>query len=125
MWLIDEKMEQRLASSRKARTKTAYSNTIWWIEKLLQTPLSDYRKFAVWCILAPYLINIRKCSTDDASKIIKDWLDRCSQLRRLDFNAYRMIKYNVDSAKRNGYLPRSMEKLKTENTYLYNLLAKL
>jgi hypothetical protein len=81
-WLIDEKIMQRLASSRKARTKTAHSNTIWWIEKLLQTPLSDYRKFAVWCILAPYLINIRKCSTDEAFKIIKDWLDRCSQLRR-------------------------------------------
>ena len=105
------------------RAQTAHSNKIWWIERLLQTPLSDYRKFAVWCILAPYLINIRKCSTDEASKIIKDWLDKCSQLRRLDFNAYHVIKYNIDSAKRNGYLPGSLEKLKAENPYLYSVTS--
>jgi len=78
----------------------------------------------VWCILAPYLINIRKCSADDASKIIKDWLDRRNQLRRLDFSSNYMIKYNIDSSIRSEYLPISLEKLKTENTYLYNVLAK-
>jgi Primase X len=77
----------------------------------------------VWCILACYLINIRKCSADEASKIVKDWLDRCNQLRRLGF-AYPVIKYNTDSAKKNGYLPISLEKLKSENTNLYNVLAK-
>jgi hypothetical protein len=35
-------------------------NTIPWIEKLLQTPIDDYRKKAVALILAPYLINIKK-----------------------------------------------------------------
>ena len=78
----------------------------------------------MWCILAPYLINIRKCSADDASKIIKDWLDRRNQLRRLDFSSNYMIKYNIDSSIRSEYLPISLEKLKTENTYLYNVLAK-
>jgi hypothetical protein len=102
---------------------TNSSTTIRWIEKLLNTPLDDYRKFAMWCILAPYLINVKKCSADEASKIIKEWLDRCNQLRRLDF-AYHVIKYNIDSAKRNGYLPISLEELKTDNTYLYNVLAK-
>ena len=57
-WLINEKIKQRLTSCRKARIKTAHSNTIWWIEKLLQTPLGDYSKFVVWCILALYLITI-------------------------------------------------------------------
>jgi len=40
------------------------STTIWWIEKLIQTPIDDYRKFAVWRILVPYLIDIRKCFQD-------------------------------------------------------------
>jgi hypothetical protein len=35
-------------------------NVIPWIEKLLETPIEDYRKNAVSLILAPYLINIKK-----------------------------------------------------------------
>ncbi len=66
-WLIYEKIEQRKqANSKMAYVQTTInSNKIKWIEKLLQTPLSDYRKFVVWCILAPYLINIKKCYTDE------------------------------------------------------------
>ena len=78
----------------------------------------------VWRILAPYLINIRKCSVDEASNLIKNWLDKCSQLRCLDFNPNYTIKYNINSAKRGGYLPISLEKLKTENEYLYDILSK-
>ena len=77
----------------------------------------------MWCILAPYLINIRKCSADEASNTIKDWLDRCDSLRRLEFNPSYMIKYNINTAKRNGYLPIRPEKLKTENSYLYKILS--
>jgi methionine salvage enolase-phosphatase E1 len=32
-----------------------------------------------------------------------------------------VIKYDIDSAKRNGYLPISLGK-KTENSYLYDIL---
>ena len=49
----------------------------------------------MWHILAPYLINIRKCSADEAFNTIRDWLDKCSQLRRLDFNPNYMIKYII------------------------------
>lgn len=94
------------------------------MEKLLQTPLDDYRKFVVWRILAPYPINIRKCSSDEASNVIRNWLDRCRNLRQLDFSPNYMIKHNCNSAKRCGYLPISLEKLKIENTYLYNVLAR-
>lgn len=78
----------------------------------------------MWRILAPYLINIRKYSDEEAFNSIRDWLNRCNELRRLQFNGVYMIKYNTNSAKRNGYLPISLEKLKTENAYLYNTLFK-
>ena len=74
-------------------------------------------------IITPYLINIRKCSADEAFNTIKDWLDRCSSLRRLGFNSNYTIKYNINTAKRNGYLPISLGKLKIENSYLYNVLG--
>lgn len=86
--------------------------------KLLLTPLDDYRKFVVWRILAPYLINIRKCSADEASNIMREWLDRCRSLRQLDFSPNYIIKHDINSAKRGRYLPISQEKLKTENVII-------
>jgi Primase X len=124
LWLINEKIRYKQIDSKTVRTQTANPMMISWIEKLLQTPLDDYRKFVVWRILSPYLINIRKCSTDDASSMIRNWLDRCSKLKSLDFNPNYTIKYNINSARRSGYLPISLEKLRTENVYLYNLLSK-
>jgi hypothetical protein len=122
-WLINEKLEQS-KYTKQAHAQTTNSTTISWIEKLLQTPLDDYRKFVVWRILTPYLINIRKCSADEAYNTIRNWLNKCSQLRRLDFNSNYIIKYDINSAKRGGYLPISLEKLKLENAYLYNVLTK-
>ena len=125
-WLIDEKLEQlRLSkNSKKARSQTTNSATIRWVEKLLQTPLDDYRKFVVWRILAPYLINIRKYSADEASNIIRDWLDKSRNLRQLDFGPSDIIKYNINSAMRGGFLPISLDNLKIENPNLYNMVAK-
>ena len=87
-WLIDEKIERRRQmNSRAARVQMINSTTtIWWIEKLLQTPVDDYRKFAVWRILIPYLINIRRLSDDEANNTINNWLDTCRTLCGLDFN---------------------------------------
>ena len=42
------------------------STSIHWIETLLKTPIEDYRKNALALILAPYLINIKKLSYDEA-----------------------------------------------------------
>jgi non-catalytic primase subunit PriX-like protein len=99
------------------------NTTIAWIEKLLQTPIDDYRKFAIWRILAPYLINIKGCSTEDAFTLIRDWLNKCNSLRQLDFNLNYIIKYNINSAKKTGYLPISLEKLKIENSHLHSIVA--
>jgi hypothetical protein len=46
--------------------QTINSTSILWIEKFLQTLLDDYRKYVVRRILSPYLINIRKCSVEEA-----------------------------------------------------------
>jgi len=56
--------------------------------------------------------------------MIKNWLDICSKLRPLDFNPNYAIKNNIKSATRSGYLPISLRKLKVDNAYLYNVLAR-
>jgi hypothetical protein len=99
------------------------STTIPWIEKLLQTSIDDYRKNAISLILAPYLINIKRVPYDSALNVIKVWLDKCSLSRTLDCNFNYRLKYALDNAIRNGYLPISLEKLKEKNKLLYNLLS--
>ena len=117
-------MKRRSIDSKRTRAQVTNATTISWIERLLQTPIDDYRKFVVWHILSPYLINIRKCPPGEASNTIKNLLNRCNNLRQLDFTPNYTIKYNINSAKRNGYLPISLEKLRIENAYLYNVLAR-
>jgi hypothetical protein len=56
IYLADRKLKE-FNNMRKNQTEshhTFHGNTIPWIEKLLQTPIDDYRKNAVNLILAPY-----------------------------------------------------------------------
>ena len=110
----------QIAEFRRVTSSSISNCTIHWIERLLQTPLSDYRKLAIWRIFAPYLLNVRRLSPDEAHGIMREWLDKCNQVRLLDFNPSYKIKSVLNSSK--GFLPVSCEKLKTETEGFYNLL---
>ena len=79
-------------------------------------------------ILAPYLINIRKLLYQESYTIIRDWLDKCDKVERLDNqrNFEYRIKYELKNAMNKGIGPMSKEKIKTYSTYsdLYQLLQK-
>jgi hypothetical protein len=125
-YLINERIEelQRHKQTKNYSQDTSHSNNVIpWIEKLMQTPIEDHRKFAVWRILAPYLIKVKKESYENAFKTIKDWLDRCNSLRQLDFNSNYRLKYDLKNAMRVSYFPTSLEKLKVENRELYDMLS--
>lgn len=97
-------------------------NKIKWIEKgILENPLPDYRKYIIWRILCPYLLNIKKLPKEESYSIIKDWLDKCDRLEKLNFNAKLKIKEGLKGASK-GYYPISLEKLKSENKELFDLL---
>ena len=78
-------------------------------------------------ILAPYLINIKKLSYDDSYQKIKEWLDKCDSLKKLDnysnFVNYR-IHHALKTAVQKGIGPMSLYKIKTDDKYrkLYTLL---
>ena len=100
-----------------------------WIEKLLKTPIPDHRKYCIWRILAPYLINVKHLSFEEAFDIIDKWLDKCNDLEALDFDTERKINDCLNSAVNKGYLPISFDNpskeprtLKTDNRELYNIL---
>jgi len=127
-WLIQKKIDafeelkkqekfQMTVSKNQERT-----NTIKWIEKgILEHPLSDHRKYIIWRILSPYLLNVKKLPKEEAYSVMKEWLDRCDKLERLNFNPKIKIKDGLKGASK-GYLPISMEKLKEENRQLYELI---
>ena len=82
------------------------------------------RKYSLWLIIAPYLLNIRKLSYEEAFNLAKHWLNLCGSLKRLDFNSDRRIRENLNNALKVGYLPIGFEKLKIENKELHVLLSE-
>jgi Primase X len=99
------------------------NNRIEWIEKVLLHPFPDCRKITVCLILASYLINIKKISYDESYRVIKEWLDKCNNLKKLDnyqnFVNYR-IHHALKTAASKGIGPISFVKIKTDSRYKDN-----
>lgn len=125
-YLVDQKIKEiklRKRIEKRFGITGDKSNSISWIETLLQTPVDDYRKNAIGLILAPYLINIKKLPYESASTVLRDWLKKCSHLRNLDSNFDYRVKYCLNSAIRKLQLPIRFSTLERKNKELYNLLS--
>jgi hypothetical protein len=112
--------KQRSQYSTNRRNQSGTISKIEWIEKLLQTPIEDDRKYCLWRIIGPYLLNVKNLSELQASKMMGDWLDKCNKVRRLDFEP-RLKIYSIIKGNK-GYKPISYSKLKEENKDLSKLL---
>jgi hypothetical protein len=125
IYLADSKLKEIQKNRKPRKYSVHYENnhSIRWIETLLQTPIHDHRKYALWRIVAPYLINVRKVSYEDAVSIINEWLNRSNKLRPL-VGVNDKIKSNLAAAARVGYLPISFSDLKTENRKLADLISR-
>ncbi|MDQ3976976.1 MAG: DNA primase noncatalytic subunit PriX, partial [Thermoproteota archaeon] len=122
LWLADEKIketEKQKEISKHQPNIQNIGNSIRWIDKLLQTPIADYRKNAVSLILAPYLINIRKMHVEGAYRTIQEWLSGCAELRALDLNFNYRVKYALNTAIESGIPPMKFDTLKRKDRPLY------
>jgi hypothetical protein len=123
-YLIQEKIDNNIVERKRSRFSSKTTPTIrLWIETLLETPIEDYRKYAIRRIIAPYLINIRKLPYDNAFTITKNWLNNCNKVRPLDFNPNTKIKDALIAATRVGYLHIGFSDLKSENGELYKHIS--
>lgn len=91
-----------------------------WIEKLLTTPIEDGRKYALWKILCPYLVNVKKLEYEQTFKILKEWLVKCNNSRKLNFDIDTKIKNDLENVKH--YNTISMKNLAIDNKELYLLI---
>jgi hypothetical protein len=127
-YLINQKIKE-LNKNRETEEKLGYqsnkrNNIILWIEKLLITPISDFRKNATNLILAPYLVNIKKLSYQQSFVILTDWLQKCNSFHKLDFNPDYLVKYALTTASQKRIPPMKLVTLMDRNLELYNILHK-
>jgi hypothetical protein len=101
------------------------NNTIYWIEKLLKTPIADFRKNSVSLILAPYLINIKNISYQESFDILIEWLRKCDSIRKLEFNPRYLIKSALNTAIQKRVPPMKLKTLSNRNLEIYGILQKL
>ena len=127
-FLIDQKIKelniQRKRDGRLTYNSNMNTSTIFWVEKLLKIPASDFRKNTVNLILAPYLINIKKLSYQESFDILIDWLNKCQLERKLDFNSKYLVKSALNTASQKGIPPMKLETLKHRNLKLYIRLTE-
>ncbi|HSF49231.1 MAG TPA: DNA primase noncatalytic subunit PriX [Nitrososphaeraceae archaeon] len=107
----------------ESQYKSSASIHYKWIEKLLETPIEDGRKYTLWKILCPYLVNVRKLQYESSYQILDTWLEICNKSRNLDFNPDIEIKVKLSNVKH--YNPISIKVLKEDNNNLYLLIKKL
>ena len=99
---------------------------IAWIEKLLQTPIDDYRYHSRNLILVPYLV-LRRGITDvnKVTETVMKWADKCAELRRLDPSRRefeRETRSRFYEVMRDKIWHMSLERLKEKNSDLYETL---
>jgi hypothetical protein len=132
--LVGKKQAQRLQQQNTSLSiPSGYSSgidygPIAWIDKLLQTPIDDFRKRSRDLILVPYIV-VRRGMTDvdQIHNIVMQWADKCAQLYRLEptrheySNRVRSRIYEV--MRSNPRIPpMRLETLKKENSDLYRQL---
>jgi len=116
---LDKQMESGLSRRKDWRSQSDRKKQYQWIENLLNKPIHDHRKYCIWRVLVPYLINVRGLSMEEAFNIIRAWLVKCSYVKRLNFPIQK-----VDEAL-NGvgeYFPIARLKLEDDNKPLFELL---
>jgi len=91
-----------------------------YVDYLLEHPVSDGRHRLVWLVLAPYLVNVKKLSDEEAIEKIRSFVSVGGETADMR----RFIEYNVRRARRNGLLPPTFSTLKNEHSDLYSLLPR-
>ena len=86
----------------------------------MQTAIPCFRRYCLYKILVPYLINVKKISYDKCFDILNEWLKKCNSLSEVTFNIESELKTRLKGVK--DYKAISLQKLKNENEDLYGLI---
>jgi hypothetical protein len=130
-YLVSEKLkdDQRNEKYSNKPFDTQNGQVIWWIEKLLDTPLDDFRQIVRDLIIIPYLI-VRRGITDinEIESIVMRWADKCNELEPLNptYREFeRDVRYRIRVVMRDMIPPMSFDKMREENLMLAKKLSSM
>jgi hypothetical protein len=130
--VLDEKlkelrMQKRFNSITAKQPTTGEPITISWIEKLLQTPISDYRKHARDLIIIPYLVVSKGLiDSNEICDIVMKWADKCNELKRLEPSRREFsvrIRSRTEEVMRDRIPSMTLETLREKNSELFQSLG--
>lgn len=117
-----KKQEQEKKYRYRQGQVIGHNNKIIWIERLLDKPLDNFRKYCIWRVFVPYFINVKGLSRLDTFNTTKSWLDKCNSVSRLDFNPKQKIDYELNNVR--DYSPIPQGELEQDNNPFYLLLKR-
>ena len=126
--VIDEKLKELGMQKKKQSSsmQTTQSRTIAWIQKLIQTPIADYRKHGANLVIIPYLVVCRGMTDrNEIHDIVMNWADKCAELRRLDPSRREFsvrVRSMIEEVMKDRIPPMTFETLKQKNRELYEVL---
>ncbi|MGI8832967.1 MAG: DNA primase noncatalytic subunit PriX [Nitrososphaeraceae archaeon] len=126
-FLVDRKLKVEINQNIMKVNYLNYSpNRISYVEKLLNIPIVDHRKFTISLILAPYFVNIQHQSDSESFGKIKQWALNCNEIESLKPSIEYfedLIKTSLERVKKTRIKPLKFEEtLRYKNMELYNIL---
>ena len=121
-----QQQKQRYLEKGNNNNSTAVPITIVWIDKLLQTPIEDYRKHTRDLIIIPYLIVCKQLTDrNQIYDIVMKWADKYAELKRLEPSRREFsirVRRRIDEVMRDRIPPMTFETLKEKCPELYETL---
>jgi hypothetical protein len=121
---IAEKEKRSFKGSRPFLDKKEHGQ-IRWIENLLRTPISDYRKLSLDLILVPYCLLIKNRDESSAFNILKEWLLACAKLRELDFEISVRLQLAINITQTKKILPMRRDTMIKNRPSMCNYFKRL
>ena len=117
-----EEQERAKYAARYASNNFNGQTTLPWIEKLLVTPIDDYRQLARDLIIIPYLV-VRRGITDPdyVEAAVMSWADMCNGLEPLNPSYHkfkRAARKRIYKVSKNMIPPMRFERLQQQNPEL-------
>ena len=107
------KLEKQLQQTQKRSFRNI--GEIQYIEKLLQTKISNGKKRICALVLCPYLVNIKKLTLEESEKILLDYFD--GKISKS------IISYQLKQSSKKGILPYSLKNMKNNDSELYQIIS--
>ena len=100
---------------KKIQNKNFTVGEIPYIEKLLQTKITDGKQRILDLILCPYLVNVKKLTLEECENILVQYFGNSLSKST--------IIYQLKTSYKKGYFPYSLKNMKSNDSELYRIIS--